>query len=140
MNIDVLPMNLATAGVQVTWEPFDWGRKRRELTAKAHAVAQARLAVRDAEDKAALEVNSRLRTLAESARPARTSRRLAQAVGAREAARQNQPVHAAGGAAARRAAAARRLGEHDDHYQQALLAFWTAKADFEHALGEEVTP
>ena len=28
----------------------------------------------------------------------------------------------------------------DDQYQQALLAFWTAKADFENALGEEVIP
>jgi outer membrane protein len=28
----------------------------------------------------------------------------------------------------------------DDHYRQALLAFWTAKADFEHAVGEEVIP
>ena len=25
----------------------------------------------------------------------------------------------------------------DDQYQQALLAFWTAKADFEQALGED---
>jgi len=28
----------------------------------------------------------------------------------------------------------------DDQYQQALLAFWTAKADFENAIGEEVIP
>ena len=25
----------------------------------------------------------------------------------------------------------------DDNYQQALLAFWTAKADFENAVGQE---
>ena len=29
------------------------------------------------------------------------------------------------------------LAEADDRYQQALLAFWTAKADFEQAVGEE---
>jgi hypothetical protein len=28
----------------------------------------------------------------------------------------------------------------DDSYQQALLAFWTAKADFEQAIGEDVIP
>ena len=28
----------------------------------------------------------------------------------------------------------------DDDYQQALMAFWTAKADFEQAVGEDVIP
>ena len=32
------------------------------------------------------------------------------------------------------------LAGSDDRYQQALLAFWTAKADFENAIGEEVIP
>jgi hypothetical protein len=30
------------------------------------------------------------------------------------------------------------LAGSDDRYQQALLAFWTAKADFELAIGEDV--
>src|SRR5262249_49196008 len=47
-NMDVLPKNLASVGVQVKWEPFDWGRKGRELAAKGQVVGQARLAVRDA--------------------------------------------------------------------------------------------
>jgi outer membrane protein len=29
------------------------------------------------------------------------------------------------------------LADRDDRYQQALLAFWTARADFEQAIGEE---
>src|SRR5262249_26879853 len=28
-NIDVLPRNMAAVGVQLKWEPFDWGRKGR---------------------------------------------------------------------------------------------------------------
>jgi hypothetical protein len=28
----------------------------------------------------------------------------------------------------------------DDDYQQARLAFWTAKVDFEQAVGEDVIP
>jgi outer membrane protein len=65
VNVDVLPRRMAAAGVKVTWEPFDWGRRRQEVAAKGHAVVQARLAVREAEDKAVIEVNSRFRTLAE---------------------------------------------------------------------------
>ena len=43
------------------WEPFDWGRRSRELAVKTHTVQQAKLGVRDAEDRTALEINSRLR-------------------------------------------------------------------------------
>ena len=38
-NMAVLPRNLATAGVQMKWEPFDWGRKGRELASRSHSVA-----------------------------------------------------------------------------------------------------
>ena len=31
------------------------------------------------------------------------------------------------------------LAATDDRYQQALLGFWTAKANFENAVGEEVS-
>jgi outer membrane protein TolC len=65
-NMDVLPTNLASVGVQVKWEPFDWGRKGHELSSKGRVVQQARLAVRDAEDRAVLEINSQFRKLAEA--------------------------------------------------------------------------
>src|SRR4029450_3459353 len=61
-NIDVMPTNLAAAGLQLKWEPFDWGRKGRELASKTHTVDQARLALRDAEDKAVVDVNGVFRT------------------------------------------------------------------------------
>jgi outer membrane protein TolC len=32
------------------------------------------------------------------------------------------------------------LASTTDQYQQALLAFWTAKADFDNAIGEDVIP
>src|SRR5205823_3251071 len=32
-NMDVLPRNLASAGVQVKWDPFDWGRTGHQLAA-----------------------------------------------------------------------------------------------------------
>jgi hypothetical protein len=51
-NISVLPTNLATAGVQVKWEPFDWGRRGRELAVKSRTVEQAQIAVRDGEERA----------------------------------------------------------------------------------------
>ena len=64
-NIDVMPTNLATVGLQFKWEPFDWGRKGKQLAAKTYTVEQARLSVRDAEERAVVDVNNRFRTLAE---------------------------------------------------------------------------
>ena len=51
----------AAVGVQLKWEPFDWGRKRHEVTEKVAVVSQARLAALDLQSKARVEVLSALR-------------------------------------------------------------------------------
>ena len=48
-NAEFLPRNVASAGVLVNWEPFDWGRKGREAAEKALATQQADYSVREAE-------------------------------------------------------------------------------------------
>jgi outer membrane protein len=135
-NMDVVPKSLASAGIQVKWEPFDWGRRRREVASKAHTVTQARLAVRDAEDKAAIEVNTRLRAIAE-ARGQLELASLAQGV-AREKLRVKNNQFAQQAALLPDVLNLRaEVEDTNNRYQQALLAFWMAKADFEHAVGEE---
>jgi len=138
-NMSVLPTNLATVGVQVKWEPFDWGRNGREVAAKRHVVDQARLAVRDAEDRAALEINSKFRALGEKRALLAVAQMGQESVREKLRVKTNQyqvqstllpdvlQVRAD-------------LADTNDRYQQALLAFWTAKADFELAIGEEVQP
>ena len=135
-NIDVLPRNMAAVGVQLSWEPFDWGRKDRDVAAKTYGVQQAKHAVRDAEDKAVLEINSRFRELYEKRALLRVAA-MAQAT-SREKLRvkTNQyQLHAALLPDVLQVRA--EVASSDDRYQQALLAFWTAKADFEQALGED---
>ena len=135
-NIDVLPQNMAAVGVQVKWEPFDWGRKRSEFTAKSHTVEQARLNVREIEDKAVLEINSRYRTLTE-ARAMLHVARLGQD-SAREKLRVKTNQYQIQAALLSDVLGLRaELASSTDRYQQSLLAFWTAKADFEHAVGED---
>jgi outer membrane protein TolC len=138
-NIDVMPTNLATAGVQLKWEPFDWGRKGRELASKTHAVEQARLTVRDVEDKVVVDVNTRFRTLAEK-RALLNVAQMAQAT-SREKLRVKTNQYQVQAALLPDVLGLRaEQASSDDNYQQALLAFWTAKADFENAVGEEVIP
>jgi outer membrane protein TolC len=136
-NIDIMPANLATVGVRVTWEPFDWGRKGHEVAAKIRTVEQARLNLRDAEDRTVLEINSRFRALAEQ-RALLNVARMAQTA-AREKLRvktnqfQVQAVLLPDVLQVRA-----ELADADDRVQQALLGFWTAKADYELATGQEV--
>ena len=138
-NIDVMPTNLAAAGLQLKWEPFDWGRKARELASKTHTVDQARLAVRDAEDQVYVDVNTRFRTLAEK-RALLSVAQMAQAT-AREKLRVKTNQYQVQAVLLPDVLQLRaEQANSDDNYQQALLAFWTAKADFENALGEEVIP
>jgi outer membrane protein TolC len=137
INIDVLPRNLATLGVQFKWEPFDWGRHGRELAGKSHTLEQARLAVREAEDRAVIEINSRYRTLAET-RAYLSVAELAQTA-AREKLRVKTNQFQIQAAMLTDVLQQRSdVASMNDRYQQALLAFWTAKADFEHAVGEDV--
>ena len=136
-NIDVLPRNLASAGVQVKWEPFDWGRRGRELAEKGHTIEQARLAVRDLEDQIVLDINTRFRKLAEARAMLRVTETAQSA--AREKLRVRTTQYQVQAAMLSDVLQLRAdLASIDDRHQQALLTFWTARADFEQAIGEEV--
>lgn len=136
-KMDILPANLATFGVQLKWEPFDWGRKKHALAAKSHTVHQARLGVRDAEDRTVLEINRRFRTLTEK-RALLNVARMAQATTREKLRVKTNQYHVQAALLPDVLQVRAELAEMDDHYQQALLDFWTAKADYELAVGEEV--
>jgi len=136
LNMDVLPQNLASFGLQVKWEPFDWGRKGHELAAKTQVVAQARHAVRDAEDRAVVEINSLFRKLSEARAQLAVVEASQRTVREKVRVTTNQyQLQAALLSDVLRVRA--ELADTDDRYQQALMTFWTAKADFDQALGEE---
>jgi outer membrane protein len=41
-NVDLLPSNVASAGVLVTWDPLDWGRRKHELAAASKKIEQSK--------------------------------------------------------------------------------------------------
>jgi outer membrane protein len=135
-NAEFLPRNVASAGVLVNWEPFDWGRKGRELAEKGLATKQADYSVREAEQSVLVDVSARLRKL-QQARALVEVTRLAQET-EKEKLRvvTNQyPLKAALLKDVLQEQAS--VADANNQYQQALLAFWIAKADFERALGGE---
>jgi outer membrane protein TolC len=135
-DVKLLPQNIAQAGFLLTWEPFDWGRKRREMAEIDKTSAQARAGLREAQDAVLIEVGDKFRKLRQS-RQALLTARLGQDA-ARENARVLNARYAAQEALIKDVLQSQAaLADADHQYQQALLSFWTAKADFEKAIGAD---
>ena len=66
-NYEVLPRNVAVAGVLVNWEPFDWKRRSNNVAEKARAVEQARNGAQQARSQIAIEVGAKYRRWSEAA-------------------------------------------------------------------------
>ena len=135
-NNDVLPRNMTSAGITMKYEPFTWGRRKAEMTEKRHALEQAENALRDKRSAAAVEIAALQRKAEEAA--AQIAVRRLEAEAAKErlrvtrtkfqqlAARPDEVMNAG---ASLTAAAARE--------QEAISAYWTARADYEQAIGED---
>jgi outer membrane protein TolC len=128
--------NIAIAGLQLTWEPFDWGRKKHEYAERRVKEEQAKVAVNSTQRSVLLEVRNGWRQL-ENAR-----RQLALTDATERAARQN--LKEAQEQVKREAVLTRvlfrsqsDLASADSQKQQALAAFWQARADLKKAIGEE---
>jgi outer membrane protein TolC len=136
INMPLLPGNIAAAVVQASWEPFDWGRKGRELAAKQIAVQQAETQLRQIEATVAVDLKARARSLREARSLVSVTELSAQA--ARERLRvmlekrKEETILAKDLLQAQVAVA-----EADHRHQAALLAYWEARADFEKAMAVE---
>ena len=135
-GISFLPQNVGAVGALLTWQPWDWGQKRHNIAQKVIAEHEAVLTEEDARDQVLLDVDSQFRKLRES------RVQLAVAESAREAEQErlrNQTDAYTQQAILLSALLQQQasLATAEDQYRQALLAFWTARADFERALGEE---
>ena len=132
----VLPKNIASVGVQIEWEIFDWGRRKHEVAEKTRAIEQADNYLRDVENQVLMDVNNQFRKMQEACQLLRIAR-LSQ-----ETARANVKVashkYSVQAVLLKDVLQAQTsLANANNEYQKALLSFWTVKADFEKALGED---
>jgi outer membrane protein len=135
-NVDVLPHNVAAASLYLSWEPFDWGRRRHEANARGRTLEQARIGVAEAQALVELDVRSKARAVAEAQA----------AIGVAQLGRET--------AAERLRVATDRykveatllkdlleaqtaMAHATQLYQQALGTYWTARADFDQAVGDQ---
>ena len=133
---DVFPSNVGTVGMSLRWEPWDWGRKHHEYDEKRTREEQAKVGVGATERAVLLEVRDACRQLENtrrqlllsdaSERAARRKLKEIQEQLNREAALGRDLYQAQSD-----------LASADSQQQQALTAFWKARADLKKAIGEE---
>ena len=133
---DFVPRSVSGVGVQIEWEFFDWGRKKREVAEKALTVSQANNSLLDVQNQVVMEVNSKFRDLRESCELIRIAR-LAQTQARANVQLASNKYKLEAVLLKDVLQAQTSLADADYDYQKALLSFWTAKADFEKALGED---
>ena len=135
-NISFVPRNVLSAGLLLQWQPFDWGLKKHKIEELNSTFKQAALTVEDAKQQVILDVNTKYRKVTESRALLDT-----QAV-SQEAEREKLRVltnqyqqKAALLADLLQQQAA--VAQANNQYPQALAGFWSAKADFDHAIGKD---
>jgi outer membrane protein TolC len=135
-NVDVLPRNMTSIGLELKWEPWDWGRRKDIVNQKKATESQAQAQLNETRSRVLMDVNSRFRKLEES----RALIAVAQAETEAAQQRLREVTNKYGQQAVllsdvlhQQAAAA----SASDDYQQALLGFWSAKTEFEKSLGED---
>jgi outer membrane protein len=131
-----VPTNIANAGLEFRWEPFEWGRRKHEVNEKTINVEQSKLELANTRAKILINVGDQFRSLKEArvavlvAQAAQTSSREK----LREATLQyGQQTKLLREVLEQQAAVEKANSDFDD----ALASFWSAKASFEKAIGEE---
>ena len=135
-NFEVLPRNVETAGLYLSWEPFDWGRRRHKVAEKSQAAEQARNGAQQTQSQVALEVGMKYRRWNEAALLVPATRTEYEA--AKEQLRVIANRYREEAALLKDLLQSQsRTTEAEFQYQQALSTYWGAMADLRRAMGEE---
>jgi outer membrane protein len=135
-NVQVLPTNVAVAGFALTWEPFDWGRRRNRVREKSNTLAEAHNGAREAQSQIGVEVGMKYRKWKEAALLLKATRTGHEA--AAEQFRVTSTRYKEQAALVRDLLQAQaQTSETAFQYQQALSSYWSSLADLRRAMGEE---
>ncbi len=131
-----VPTNIANAGLEFRWEPFEWGRRKHEVNEKTINVEQSKLELENTKANILINIGDQFRSVKE----ARASVLVAQAAqtSSREKLREvtwqyGQQTKLLRDVLQQQADVEKANSDYDD----ALASFWSAKASFEKAIGEE---
>jgi outer membrane protein len=135
-SIDVVPTTTAAAGVYLSWEPFDWGRRRDEVEEAKKTLQQANIGISEIESQIAVEVGMRYRAWNEKLLLLRAKRAAQEA--AREELRVTSNRFKENATLLKDFLQAQAQSAGADYqYQESLSQYWSALADLHKAMGEE---
>jgi outer membrane protein len=135
-NVQVLPTNVAVAGFAMTWEPFDWGRRRNRVREKSNTLAQARNGAQEAESQIGVEVGLKYRKWKESSLLLKATR-IGHEAAAEEFRVTSNKYKEQAALMKDLLQAQARSSETAFQYQQALSSYWSAFAELRKAMGTE---
>jgi outer membrane protein TolC len=136
VNINFLPQNVGTVGALFTWQPWDWGEKRHKVREASLTEKQAGLSLEDTREQILLDVDSNFRRL----REARAHLAVAEALRDAETEKMRNQKEAYSQQSILLSDLLKQqssLTDAESQYHQAVLAYWSARADFQKTLGEE---
>jgi outer membrane protein TolC len=135
-NINFLPQNIGSVGALLTWQPWDWGEKRHKVQQAALTEKQAGLSAEDTREQVLLDVDSNFRRL----REARAHLAVTEAIRDAETEKMRNQKEAYSQQSILLSDLLKQqsyLADAESQYHQAVLAYWSARADFQKTLGEE---
>lgn len=131
-----LPNGSYSVGLSLSWEPFDWGRKKNEIAEKRDTVTQDKNTETSTERKVIMDVDDKYRQILQSWSKLRSTRLTQKAAVENLRVYKNQyKVQAALLNVVLQAQT--QLAQADSDYEHALADYWTAQAQFEYTLGED---
>jgi outer membrane protein TolC len=133
---DFVPLNVASAGFEFRWEPWEWGRRKHEVEEKTINIEQTKLKLDNTKSKLLINVSDSFRQLQE----ARAAVVVAEAkqTASREKLREVTLQYSQQTALLRDVLQQQASVESaDSDYNDAVAEFWSAKSSFQKAIGEE---
>jgi outer membrane protein TolC len=135
-GVNFLPTNVMGIGFELNWEPFDWGRRRDEVNEKTLAVEQSKLNFDDTKSNILINLNQQFRSLQEARMAVDVAG--AQQEATHEKLREVTYKYEQKTALLRDVLQQQSAVEKSNaDYNEAIATFWTAKANFQKALGAE---
>ena len=135
-NVNFLPQSAGTVGFLFQWEPFDWGFKKHRIRELKATTEQKATAEQDVRERVLLDVEDKFRKLGEARLllDAQTDQRQAEQARLREVTnRYNERAALLADLVQQQA----QVSQAEAQYQQALAGFWSARAEFNKAIGAD---
>lgn len=134
--IQGLPSSINTLAVNFKWDLYDWGYKKHLMDEKQRSIDQSQLNLTETQSQVAVDLGSHFRKL----REARANVKVTQLAQQAEKEKLQVVLEQYKQKAALLSSALSEqatMTQANSTYLQALSSFWTARSDFEKALGED---